>query len=153
MARYFGANNHSEVLMELFKEFKAFVARGNVVDMAVGVIIGTAFGTIVTSLVRDIVMPPIGLLLGGVDFSHLSLIVGADQKTGDDVAIKYGMFLSTIVNFFIIAFVIFLFTKVIYQLKTSGGVIDKKECPECLSSIPINARRCAHCTSTITNKT
>lgn len=138
--------------MELFKEFKAFVSRGNVVDMAVGVIIGTAFGTIVTSLVRDIVMPPIGLILGGVDFSQLNLIVGADQKTGDDVAIKYGMFLSTIVNFFIIAFVIFVFTKLIYHLRSSSGVIDKKECPECLSSIPINARRCAHCTSTISDR-
>ena len=106
--------------MGLASEFKEFIARGNVVDLAVGVIIGASFGKIVTSLVEQVVMPPIGLVLGGVDFSHLKLLLRPEDPTTEaleEVAIQYGAFLNTVIQFLIVAFVIFLMVKAINRLK------------------------------------
>lgn len=128
----------------MFKEFKEFAMRGNVVDMAVGIIIGAAFGKIVSSFVNDVLMPPIGMLLGGVDFSKLMITL----KEG--VEIKYGVFVNTVLDFIIVAFVIFLVVKGMNKLKRKEvppppAAPTTKECPECLSIIPIKAVRCAHC--------
>jgi large conductance mechanosensitive channel len=127
----------------MFKEFKAFAMRGNVVDMAVGIIIGAAFGKIVSSFVNDVIMPPIGLLLGGVDFSNLMITL----KEG--VFIKYGVFINTVLDFIIVAFAIFMVVKGMNKMKKKeeapAAVPTTKECPECLSVIPIKAVRCAHC--------
>jgi large conductance mechanosensitive channel len=128
----------------MWKEFKAFVMRGNVMDLAVAVIIGGAFGKIVASLVNDIIMPLIGLLLGGVNFSNLSITVG-------EAAINYGLFIQAIVDFLIIALVIFLLVKGLNSLKKKPEAVaaepTTKECPYCLSTISIKATRCPHCTS------
>ncbi|MCQ3938124.1 MAG: large conductance mechanosensitive channel protein MscL [Chloroflexi bacterium] len=126
----------------MFKEFREFVMRGNVLDLAVGVIIGGAFGKIVGSLVNDILMPLIGLLMGGVDFSSLSVSVGAAE-------LKWGLFVQTIVDFLVIAFVIFLIVKSANNLKKAPPPADPatKECPYCISVISIKATRCPHCTS------
>lgn len=127
----------------MFKEFKAFAMRGNVVDMAVGIIIGAAFGKIVSSFVNDVIMPPIGMLLGGVDFSKLMITLKPD------VAIKYGVFINTVLDFIIVAFAIFMVVKGMNKMKKKEeappAVPTTKECPECLSVIPIKAVRCAHC--------
>ncbi len=133
----------------MFKEFKAFAMRGNVMDMAIGIIIGAAFGRIVSSLVADVIMPPIGLLLGGVDFS--GLIITLKQAVGDApaVTISYGKFINTIIDFIIIAFAIFMVVKGLNKMKKKEEAPPPepttKECPECLSVIPIKATRCAHC--------
>ncbi len=126
----------------MFKEFKDFVMRGNVLDLAVAVIIGGAFAKIISSLVKDIIMPVIGLIIGGVDFSGLSLTVGA-------AVITWGVFLQTILDFLIIAFVVFLIVKTANKLKKAPAPVDPttKECPYCMSTIPIKATRCPHCTS------
>jgi large conductance mechanosensitive channel len=128
----------------MLKEFKAFVMRGNVVDLAVAVIIGGAFGKIVSSLVNDIIMPLIGLLIGGVDFSGLAFSLGSAKVT-------YGNFINNILDFIIIAFVIFLMIKFIDNLKKKPATIQAdpttKECPYCFTTIPIKATRCPHCTS------
>ena len=144
------------------KEFQNFIMRGNVIDMAVGVIIGGAFGKIVTSLVNDVLMPPIGLLLGKVDFANL--FISLTGKPFDSVAaaqvagaptINYGIFLNAIINFVIVAFCIFMVIKQINRLQTFGAkqqvppAPTTKECPHCYSVIPIKAKRCAHCTSQI----
>ena len=146
----------------MWKEFKEFVLRGNVVDMAVGIIIGAAFGTIVKSLVNDVIMPPIGLLLGGVDFSSLFILLKAgspaapyaslaDAQTAGAVTINYGVFINSIISFLIVAFVVFLLIRAISRLKREeeGAPAEPttKECPYCLSTIPIKATRCPHCTS------
>lgn len=128
----------------MFKEFKEFAMRGNVVDMAVGIIIGTAFGKIVSSFVSDVLMPPIGMLLGGMDFGALKL------KLKEDVFINYGVFINTVIDFIIIAFAIFLVVNGMNRLKRKEippppAAPTTKECPECLSVIPIKAVRCAHC--------
>lgn len=127
----------------MFKEFKEFAMRGNVVDMAVGIIIGAAFGKIVTSLVNDLIMPPIGALLGKVDFSKLMYPV----KEG--VFIKYGVFINTVLDFIIVALAIFFVIKGINKLQRKKEAPPAepttRECPECLSIIPIKAVRCAHC--------
>ena len=133
----------------MFKEFKAFAMRGNVVDMAVGIIIGGAFGKIVSSFVNDVIMPPIGMLLGGVDFSDLMITL--KQAVGDApaVAISYGKFVNTIIDFVIIAFAIFMVVKGMNKMKKKEeappAAPTTKECPECLSTVPIKATRCAHC--------
>ena len=133
----------------MFKEFKAFAMRGNVVDMAVGIIIGGAFGKIVSSFVNDVIMPPIGMLLGGVDFSDLMITL--KQAVGDvpAVAISYGKFVNTIIDFVIIAFAIFMVVKGMNKMKKKeeapAAAPTTKECPECLSTVPIKATRCAHC--------
>ena len=129
----------------MLKEFKDFVMRGNVLDLAVAVIIGGAFGKIVGSLVNDIIMPLIGVVMGGVNFADLSLPVG-------QAVVKYGAFIQTIVDFLIIAFVIFLIIKAANNMKKPAPAAapaepTTKECPHCLSVIPIKATRCPHCTS------
>lgn len=129
----------------MFKEFKEFVMRGNVLDLAVGVIIGGAFGKIVGSLVNDILMPLVGLLMGGVNFSELAVTVGAAQ-------VKWGMFVQTIIDFLVIAFVIFLIVKAANNMKKAPAPAPTaapttKECPHCFSTISIKATRCPNCTS------
>ena len=146
----------------MLKEFKEFAMRGNVVDMAVGIIIGAAFGTIVKSLVADIIMPPIGLLLGNVDFSNLFVVLKqgtvtgpyaalADAQTAGAVTINYGQFANTVISFIIVAFSVFLLIRGINKLKRQEEAPPEepttKECPHCLSTIPIKATRCGHCTS------
>jgi large conductance mechanosensitive channel len=128
----------------MLKEFRAFVMRGNVLDLAVGVIIGGAFGKIVTSLVTDILTPIIGLVMGGVDFSGLALTVGSAQIT-------YGIFINNIIDFLIIAFVIFMIIKAANAAKRPSPAAEPvtKECPYCFSTIPIKATRCPNCTSEI----
>lgn len=143
----------------MLKEFKEFAMRGNVLDMAVGIIIGAAFGKIVTSFVEDIIMPPIGKLLGHVDFSNLFLVLGETDKTlktvGDAkaagvVTLNYGLFLNTIINFLIIAFAVFLLVRQVNRWTTKpapAAAPTTKECPQCAMTIPIAAKRCGHCTA------
>jgi large conductance mechanosensitive channel len=129
----------------MLKEFKEFVIRGNVLDLAVAVIIGGAFGKIVASLVNDIIMPLIGLLMGGVNFSDLAITVG-------DAVIKWGAFVQTVIDFLVIAFVIFLIIKAANNMKKAPAPAapaepTAKECPNCFSTISIKATRCPNCTS------
>jgi large conductance mechanosensitive channel len=142
----------------MLKEFKEFAMKGNVLDMAIGVIIGGAFGKIVTSLVSDVLMPPLGLILGKVDFSSLFLnLSGTPQpslaaaKAAGAPTVNYGVFLQTVLDFIIIAFVIFMLVKQVNRLKTpaSPSAPTTKDCPLCLSTIPIKATKCAHCTSPV----
>lgn len=130
----------------MLKEFKAFVMRGNVLDLAVGVIIGGAFGKIVASLVTDILMPIIGLLLGGIDFSKLEIPIGPTAK------ITYGIFINNVIDFLVIAFVIFLIVKAANATKKTEAAPapaepTTKECPHCFTTISIQATRCPNCTS------
>jgi large conductance mechanosensitive channel len=140
----------------MLKEFRDFAMRGNVVDLAVGVIIGAAFGKIVSSLVTDIIMPPIGMLLGSVDFSKLAVTlkeasVDAAGKAIPAVTLNYGLFINTVIDFVIVAFVIFLCIKQINRLKKEPLPKEptEKDCPKCCSHIPIKATRCPCCTSEI----
>ena len=145
----------------MWSEFKAFVMRGNVVDMAVGVILGTAFGKIVASLVSDILMPPIGLLLNEVDFSSLFINLSrtpyaslAQAKAAGAATINYGVFVNDIINFLIVALVMFWLIKPINRWKgvraAAVAAPAMKDCPYCLSQIPVKAVRCAQCTATLT---
>ncbi len=147
----------------MFKEFKEFAMRGNVVDMAVGIIIGASFGAIVKSLVDDVIMPPIGLVLGNVDFSNLYLVMkdGAaaaapyvslvEAKKAGAVTLNYGLFINAVVSFTIVAFAVFLLVRTINRLRAAEGAAPAepttKDCPRCYSAIPIKATRCPHCTS------
>ena len=147
----------------MFKEFKEFAMRGNVVDMAVGIVIGVAFGTIVKSFVDDVLMPPIGLLLGNVDFSNLFITLkdGAKAagpyaslvaaKAAGAVTLNLGLFINTVISFVIIAFAVFLVIKGVNRMKKEKAAPPveptTKECPFCLSTIPLQATRCPHCTS------
>jgi large conductance mechanosensitive channel len=146
----------------MLKEFKDFALRGNVLDMAVGIIIGAAFGTIVRSLVDDIIMPPIGLLLGGVDFANFFILLKAgspagpyaslaDARAASAVTMNYGLFINAVISFLIVAFVIFLLIRNVNRLKRQEEAPPAepttKGCPYCLSTIPIQATRCAYCTS------
>ncbi len=126
----------------MLKEFRDFAMRGNVIDLAVGVIIGGAFGKIVASLVNDIIVPIIGVLLGGVSFSTLSANVGEAQ-------VNYGLFIQSVIDFLIIAFVIFFIIRTMNRMKKQPAPADPttKECPYCFTSIPIKAHRCPNCTS------
>jgi len=148
----------------MFKEFKAFAMRGNVIDMAVGIIIGAAFGSIVQSLVKDVIMPPIGMLLGNVDFSNLFLVLKqgttpgpytslAQVQAAGAVSINYGTFINTIISFLIVAFAVFLLIRQINRLKKEeaapAAAPTTKECTFCFSVIPIKAVRCPNCTSVI----
>ena len=140
----------------MLKEFREFVVKGNVIDLAVGIIIGIAFGAIVTSLVNDIIMPPIGLLLGKINFSDLFINLSGTAYTSLKAAkdagaatINYGVFLNAVINFIIVAFVVFLLVKQVNRMKKEPAPAepDTKECKFCLSTIPIKATRCPHCTS------
>ncbi|PJE64844.1 MAG: large conductance mechanosensitive channel protein MscL [Candidatus Ryanbacteria bacterium CG10_big_fil_rev_8_21_14_0_10_43_42] len=135
----------------MFKEFKEFAVKGNVVDLAVGVIIGGAFGKIVSSLVTDIIMPPIGLMLGDVDFSDLIITLKKATETTDAITVNYGLFVNTVINFLIIAFTIFIVIKQVNKLKRKEPppAPTEKECPHCVFKIPIKATKCAHCTSDV----
>ncbi len=137
----------------MLKEFKEFAMRGNVVDMAVGIIIGAAFGKIVSSLVNDVIMPPIGYLLGNVDFSDLVITMKAATAETEAVVIKYGAFVNTVLDFVIVAFAIFMVIKQMnrFKKKAEDPAVDPiiKDCPKCFSVIPIKATRCPHCTSEI----
>jgi large conductance mechanosensitive channel len=143
----------------MWKEFREFIARGNVIDLAVAVVIGAAFGKIVTSLVEGILMPPIGMVIGKVDFASLFYVLDtskgvpaslAEAKAKGIPVIAYGQFLNDVINFLIIAFVIFLIVKQVNRLKskqaTDAGPTTK-DCPFCLSTIPLKATRCPQCTS------
>ena len=136
----------------MLKEFREFIARGNVIDLAIGIIIGVAFGKLVTSLVEGIIMPPIGMLLGKMDFASLFVVLDhskgapislADAKTKGIPVIAYGQFFNDIVNFVIIAFVIFLLVKFVNRLRRKDP--STRDCPLCLSPIPVAATRCAAC--------
>lgn len=141
----------------MLKDFKAFVMRGNVMDMAVGIIIGAAFGKIVTSLVNDVIMPPIGLILGHVDFGSLFLDLsgkGYDTlKAAQDAGaptLNYGVFINTLINFLIVAFAVFAMIKVVERMRKKEeppAPPATKECPHCLSAVPVKASKCAFCTS------
>jgi large conductance mechanosensitive channel len=140
----------------MLKEFKEFIARGNVMDLAIGIVIGAAFGKIVTSLVNDIVMPPIGLLLGKVDFSNLFINLSdtryatlAEAKAAGAPTIGYGVFINTVAEFLIVAFVIYLVVRLINRINRKPEELPPalKKCPFCRSSIAVEATRCAHCTS------
>jgi large conductance mechanosensitive channel len=145
----------------MLKEFREFAMRGNVLDLAIGVIIGAAFGKIVASLVEDILMPPLGLVLGNVDFSNLFINLSgttytslADAKKAGAATLNYGLFLNTIINFLIVAFAIFLLVKQVNRLQRQpepapAGPPTTKECPYCLSTIPVKATRCPQCTSQV----
>jgi large conductance mechanosensitive channel len=148
----------------MLKEFREFAMRGNVVDMAVGIIIGAAFGTIVGSLVNDVIMPPIGLLLGNVDFSNLFIVLKAgttpgpyaslaSAKAAGAVSLNVGVFINSIINFVIVALAVFLLIRSINQLRKAPPPAPAepttKTCPHCLSTIPLKATRCAFCTSTL----
>lgn len=130
--------------MIIIKDFKEFIMRGNVIDLAVAVIIGGAFGKIISSLVSDIIMPLIGLIIGGIDFSGLAFTIGNAKMT-------YGNFINNVIDFLIIALVIFLMIKGIESLKKKPAPVaaepDTKDCPYCFTTIPIKATRCPHCTS------
>jgi len=146
----------------MFKEFKEFAMKGNVLDMAIGIVIGASFGAIVSSFVADVIMPPIGLLLGNIDFSNLFVILREGKvpgpyeslsaaKTAGAVTVNYGLFLNTVISFLIVAFAIFLLVKNINRMKREQeappAVPTTKKCPFCLSVIPIKAVKCAHCTA------
>ena len=144
----------------MFKEFKEFIMKGNVMDMAVGIIIGVAFGTIIKSLVDDVLMPPIGLLLGNVDFSNLLVVIKegkvagpyatlAAAKAAGAVTVNIGVFINTVISFLIVAFSVFLVIKSVNRLKKEPPPPDPttKDCPLCCTAIPVKATRCPHCTS------
>jgi large conductance mechanosensitive channel len=149
----------------MFKEFKEFAMRGNVIDMAIGIIIGGAFGPIVGSMVSDILMPPIGLAMGNVDFGNLFILIKegtkaaapyaslADAKAAGAVTINYGVFINSVISFVIVAFCVFLLVKTMNRLRREEEAPPAepttKDCPYCLSAIPLKASRCPHCTSEI----
>lgn len=150
--------------MGMIKEFKEFAMRGNVLDMAVGIIIGGAFGTIVKSLVDDVLMPPIGLLLGGVDFSNFFLVLKqgakaaapyaalADAKAAGAVTVNYGLFLNAVISFLIVAFAVFMLIRSVNMLRRKEETPAEpttKVCPFCMSTIAIRASRCSYCTSEV----
>ena len=145
--------------MGMLKEFKDFAVRGNVVDMAVGIIIGGAFGKIVSSMVSDILMPVVGKMTGGVDFSEMFIVLGEGEfatreaaKAAEVATLNYGVFINTTIDFVIVAFCIFLMIKQMNRFKEKPAPKDPttKDCPECLMTVPIKAKRCGHCTAAIT---
>ena len=141
----------------MLKEFKEFAMRGNVLDMAVGIIVGAAFGQIVNSFVQDLLMPPIGRLLGHVDFSNLFVTLSsahydthAAAKAAGAATLNYGVFLNTVINFLIVAFAVFLLVRQVNRLAAKpvpAPAPATRDCPYCLSSVPMKATKCAHCTS------
>ncbi len=150
--------------MRMFKEFKEFAVKGSMIDLAVGIIIGAAFSGVVTSLVNDIIMPPIGLLLGKVDFSNLFVTLSGDHfptleesKAGGAVTLNYGLFVSTLVNFLIVAFAVFVLVKQVNKFKRRletepAAAPSTRVCPYCKSTVHIDAVKCPNCTSDIKEK-
>ena len=145
--------------MSVAKEFRDFIARGNVIDLAVAVVLGVAFGKIVTTFAEGVLMPPIGLMLAGIDFANMFYVLDAsrgipasvaDAKANSVPIIAYGQLITDIINFLIIAFVVFLLVKQVNRMKSKQeGAPTTKDCPQCLSTIPLKAVRCAHCTSAL----
>jgi large conductance mechanosensitive channel len=144
----------------MLQEFKQFAMRGNAVELAIAVIIGAAFGAVVNSLVTDVIMPPIGKVVGGVDFSNLFLVLGHGDypslkaaKEAGAATINYGIFVNTVINFLIIAFVLFVLVQLMNRLRREEPVAapapTEKPCPHCTLAIPLRATRCPHCTGTI----
>jgi large conductance mechanosensitive channel len=146
----------------MLSDFRTFVMRGNVVDLAVGVIIGAAFGAITKSLVDDVIMPPIGLALGGIDFANMFVVLKegaaaagpyatlAEAKAAGAVTLNYGLFITSIVTFLIIAFAVYLLVKAVNRLhRPATAAATTKDCPECGMAIPLVARKCPHCTSVL----
>jgi large conductance mechanosensitive channel len=140
----------------MLKEFKEFAIRGNVMDLAVAVVIGAAFGKIVTSFVSDVLMPPIGRVLGRVDFSNLFIDLSgqyhstlAEAKAGGAATINYGLFVNTVIDFLVVAFAVFLIVRQVNRMRAepAAAAVTTKECPYCLSLIPLKATRCSSCTS------
>jgi large conductance mechanosensitive channel len=142
----------------MLKEFREFAIKGNAVDLAVGLVLGTAFGAIVASLVNDVVMPPVGLLLGNVDFAQLFVVLKEGAAPGPyatveaaaeagAVTLNYGVFINAIVYFAIVAFAIFFLVKAMNRMKRAEEVVEEKSCPYCLTAVPIAATRCPACTS------
>ena len=142
--------------MSMTKEFREFAMKGNVVDLAVGVIIGGAFGKIVSSLVGDVLMPPIGLLLGGLDFSNLAITIREAIGTSPAVLVKYGLFVNTVIDFIIVAFCIFIMIRGMNHIRRKQespaalAAPTTKTCPECAMEVPIAAKRCGYCHTTMT---
>jgi large conductance mechanosensitive channel len=149
-------------MKKIWNEFKEFAVKGNAVDLAVGVIIGAAFGSVITSLVKDVLMPPISLLTGGLDFSNQFVILRsakdgstafhtpADAAKAGAITWNYGNFITLLINFFIVAAAVFLLVRVINEMrKPAAKVPDMKDCPACAMKIPIKATRCPHCTSAL----
>jgi large conductance mechanosensitive channel len=141
----------------MIKDFREFIARGNVIDLAVGVIIGGAFGKIVSSLVSDILMPPLGLVLGKIDFSNLFVNLGdkpvktmAEAKAAGVPTLNYGQFIDNIIQFFILAFVVFLIVRAVTKLYKPAPAVTTKPCPHCAEAIPLAAKKCGHCTTDLT---
>jgi large conductance mechanosensitive channel len=143
----------------MFKEFREFAVKGNVIDMAVGIIVGAAFGKIVTSFVSDLLMPPLGLLLGKMDFSNLFIDLSgqhhgsiAAAKAAGAATLNYGIFINTVIDFLIVAFAVFLLIRQVNKLKRQppAAAPTSKDCPYCASAIPIQASRCPNCTSQLT---
>lgn len=146
----------------MLKEFKEFALRGSVLDMAVGIILGAAFGTIVKSMVEDVLMPPIGMLLGQVDFSNLFVVLRsgttpgpyatlAQAKAAGAMTLNLGLFLNAVIGFVIVAFCVFLLVRAVNRLRrTEAAAPANRDCPFCLSSVPRRAVRCSHCTSELT---
>jgi large conductance mechanosensitive channel len=149
----------------MWQDFKAFAFKGNVIDMAVGVVIGAAFGGIVKNLVDNLIMPPLGLLVGGLDFNDFYVVLKHPPTPGTyttaeaiakagGVVMRYGLFINAVIGFFIVAIAIFLLVQGVTNLKKRFGgpeVATTRECPQCLSTIPVKALRCAHCTSLLTS--
>jgi large conductance mechanosensitive channel len=144
----------------MIKEFKEFVIKGNVLDMAVGIIIGAAFGKVVSSFVTDVLMPPIGLLLGKMDFSNLFINLSgksfeslADAKKAGAATLNYGLFFNTLIDFLIVGFAIFIIVRQVNRLKREApapaAAPTTRACPFCMTDIPVKATRCPHCTSTV----
>jgi large conductance mechanosensitive channel len=142
----------------MIREFKEFVIKGNVLDMAVGIIIGAAFGKVITSFVNDVLMPPIGLLLGKVDFSNLFINLSgksfeslADAKKAGAATLNYGLFFNTTIDFLIVGFAIFILVRQVNLLKRKAPAAPPatRECPFCMTGIPVKATRCPHCTSAL----
>jgi large conductance mechanosensitive channel len=143
----------------MWREFRLFILRGSVLELAVAVILGAAFGRVITSLVEDLLMPPLGLALGGVDFTNLFIDLSgrgyatlAEATAAGAPTLRYGVFLNTVVNFLIVAFAIFLLVRQINRMfpAPAPAAVITRDCPFCLSPVPLKARRCAHCTSELT---
>jgi large conductance mechanosensitive channel len=139
--------------MKIIKEFREFAMRGNVLDLAVGIIIGGAFGKIVSSVVGDVLMPPLGVLMGGVDFGYLGITLREATPTQPAAVLRYGLFINQVIDFAIVAFAVFLVIKVFNRLKrgeeAKPAASTSKPCPECLMEIPIGAKRCGYCTTVL----